>query len=86
MTSRGRERFDEHRRNDRPGRWQDAAGGGEQVLDVALLAGVRGARQQQVVDAGRLVDDGADQPLGLTGVERLAKMAVGLFDVAAQAR
>ena len=37
-----------------------------------------------MVDAGRLVDDGADQPLGLTGVERLAKVAVGPFDVAAK--
>ena len=35
-----------------------------------------------MVDAGRLVDDGADQPLGLTGVERLAKVGVGVFDVA----
>ena len=36
------------------------------------------------MDSGRLVDDGADQPFGLTGVERLAKMTVGPFDVAPQ--
>ena len=35
-----------------------------------------------MVDAGCLVDDGADQPLGLTGVERVAEVGVGLFDVA----